>query len=186
MIKDIKQVESKMLLLEEKREKVLSLSREIIRNAGKSITAMHAKETAKAKALVKEMEKKRAELSKSEQGFEYNSLQAHQEYVEAKVLSNILMHRKIPSIKELKESEQAYVLGLMDVVGELKRETLDSLLNGNVSDADAYYTFMVEIYDSTLHLRFANAILPDFRRKQDSARIQVENTANELLRAKQR
>jgi predicted translin family RNA/ssDNA-binding protein len=45
---------------------------------------------------------------------------------------------------------------------------------------------MVDIYDSTLHLRFANAVLPDFRRKQDSARIQVENTASEILRTKQK
>ncbi len=174
-----------MLLLEEQREKVLSLSRELIRNAGKAIVAMHAKDRAKASTLLKNMEKIKTALSKSEQGFEYNSLQAHQEYVEAKVLSSIILDERIPSIKEMKVNEQAYVLGLMDVVGELKRETLDSLLNGNVKAASLYYGFMVEIYDSTLHLRFANAILPDFRRKQDSARIQVENTANEILRTKQ-
>jgi translin len=186
MINDIKQVENKMQLLEEQREQVLSLSRELIRNAGKAIVAMHAKDKKKAVRLLSEMEKARSALMKNESGFEYNSLQAHQEYVEAKVLESIIFRNKIPSMKELKTDEKAYALGLMDVVGELKREAFDSLLNNNVKAANNYYAFMVEIYDSTLHLRFANAILPEFRRKQDAARIQVENTASEVLRAKEK
>ncbi len=175
-----------MQSLEEQREKVLSLSRELIRNAGKAIVAMHAKDKPKAMSLLSDMEKIRTSLLKTESGFEYNSLQAHQEYVEAKVLESIMFSRKIPRMKELKADEKAYALGLMDVVGELKRETLNSLLDNDVKAADSYYGFMVDIYDSTLHLRFANAILPEFRRKQDAARIQVENTASELLRAKQK
>ena len=39
MINDIKQVEKRMQDLEEQREQVLSLSRELIRNAGKAIVA---------------------------------------------------------------------------------------------------------------------------------------------------
>ncbi len=186
MINDIKQVEKRMQDLEEQREQVLSLSRELIRNAGKAIVAMHAKDRAKAKKILAEMESIRNKLVDVEKGLEYNSLQAHQEYVEARILDGIITKGKILGMKELGVDEKAYALGLMDVVGELKREAIDSLLNNNPKAAERYYNFMVDIYDSTLHLRFANAILPDFRRKQDSARIQVENTASEILRTKQK
>ena len=186
MINDIKQVEKRMQDLEEQREQVLSLSRELIRNAGKAIVAMHAKDSVKAKKILSEMESIRNKLVDVEKGLEYNSLQAHQEYVEARILDGIITKEKILGMKELGVDEKAYALGLMDVVGELKREAIDSLLNNNPKVAERYYDFMVDIYDSTLHLRFANAVLPDFRRKQDSARIQVENTASEILRTKQR
>jgi len=186
MINDIKQVEKKIQNLEEQREQVLSLSRELIRNAGKAIVAMHAKDNSKAKKLLSDMETIRNQLLDVETGFEYNSLQAHQEYVEARILEGIIIKEKILGMKELGVDEKAYVLGLMDVVGELKREAIDSLLNNNPKAAGMYYAFMVDIYDSTLHLRFANAVLPEFRRKQDSARIQVENTASEILRTKQK
>ena len=186
MINDIKQVEKKMQDLEEQREQVLSLSRELIRNAGKAIVAMHAKDNTKARKLLSEMEAIRKKLVDVEEGFEYNSLQAHQEYVEARILEGIIMKKKILGMEELEVDEKAYALGLMDVVGELKREAIDSLMNNNPKAAEMYYAFMSDIYDSTLHLRFANAVLPDFRRKQDSARIQVENTASEILRTKRK
>ena len=44
---------------------------------------------------------------------------------------------------------------------------------------------MSDIYDSTLHMRFANSILPDFRRKQDTASIQIEGVMNEILHLEQ-
>ena len=104
MINDIKQVEKKMQDLEEQREQVLSLSRELIRNAGKAIVAMHAKDNVKAKRLLSEMETIRSKLVKAEPGFEYNSLQAHQEYAEARILECIIAKTKIPdSFKQLRQ-----------------------------------------------------------------------------------
>ena len=37
------------------------------------------------------------------------------------------------------------------------------------------------IYDSTRSLRFAEAIMSGFRRKQDTGRIQLEGAGSELL-----
>ena len=112
-------------------------------------------------------------------------MQAHQEYVEAIALYNILGKHSIPSKKELNEETAPYILGLMDLVGELKREAIDELRRGNNKLASRYYELMKDIYDSTLHIRFANSILPGFRKKQDVARIQLESLASELLHTKQ-
>jgi len=40
---------------------------------------------------------------------------------------------------------------------------------------------MKGIYDSTRSMRFANSLVPDFRHKQDTARIQLENAGSEIL-----
>ena len=73
------------------------------------------------------------------------------------------------------------VLGLLDSVGELKREMYESIRKGKKKDAERYFALMEEIFDALLPLRFSNAVLPDFRRKQDVARIQIEQARGELL-----
>jgi predicted translin family RNA/ssDNA-binding protein len=40
---------------------------------------------------------------------------------------------------------------------------------------------MKDIYDMTRSLRFAEATLQGLRKKQDVARIQIENAGNEIL-----
>jgi len=83
---------------------------------------LHAKNEKLAKSIKKELEKEIKALSKVEKGFEYYSMQAHQEYVEAIALYNILGKHSIPSKKELNEETAPYILGLMDLIGEIKRE----------------------------------------------------------------
>ena len=89
-------------------------------------------------------------------------MQAHQEFSEALILHHILTKKKIPSMSEIGETEVPYLLGMMDVVGELKREAIESIRRQQNESARAYYKLMSDIYDSTLHMRFANSILPDF------------------------
>lgn len=185
MIPDLKRIEEKVSRLERDRDVVMQQSKELIRIAGKAIAMMHALGPKKAQGMLKELKSRKSALSKVEAGFEYYSLQAHQEYSEALILYNILSNKLVPSMKALGESEVAYLLGLMDVVGELKRESIEAIRRGELDNARLYYKIMADIYDSTLHMRFANSILPDFRRKQDSARIQLESVMNEMLHISQ-
>lgn len=167
--------------LQERQSEVLQLSSKIIRLAGRMITLIHADEMAEVAKLKRELSKEIAHLSKIEKDFEYYTIQAHQEYVEASVFSYIVKGKKIPTKGELMEKAVPYLLGIMDVVGELKREALDELMAKNREKAMEYYGIMKSIYDSTLHMRFANSIMPGFRRKQDTARIQLESVAAELV-----
>ena len=107
-----------------------------------------------------------------------------QEYAEAAVFSGIKTKESVPSIKEIDVDPEPYLLGLMDVMGELKREILEELRNGNTKKAEFYFGKMRLIYDSTRSLRFAEAIITGFRRKQDVARIQLEGAGSEMLSAK--
>ncbi len=175
------EIEKHLERLQERRDSVMAASREIVRLSGKAITLMHAQRKAEAAALMRQLRSRVAQLKKIEKGLEYHSLQAHQEYVEAGAFYTVLGESRLPSQGELRESEVAYLLGMMDLVGELKREAIDAMRNRELDRAGEYYEFMKEIYDSTRSMRFASSIVPDFRRKQDTARIQIESTAGELL-----
>lgn len=184
MLKEIKEITKELEEEQGRFEKILNMSSKVVRLSAQLITALHSKNLKLAEEIKRELEKRIAELRKIEKGFEYYSLQAHQEYVEAVALYNILLAHKLPSKRGLKEGTQAYVLGIMDLVGELKREAMDSLREHRLNEAKYFYELMKDIYDSTLHIRFANSILPNFRKKQDVARIQLESIAIELLHSK--
>ncbi len=181
MIPDLNSIEKKISGMENGRDKVMQLSKELIRMSGKAIAMMHAQGPTVPAQMLSDLKKAKAKLNKIEKGFEYHSMQAHQEFSEALILYNILRSKKIPSMAAIGETEIPYLLGMMDVVGELKRETIESLRRQDTKAANQYYRLMSDIYDSTLHMRFANSILPDFRRKQDVARIQIESVMNEIL-----
>ncbi|MDE1860499.1 MAG: hypothetical protein KGH72_02160 [Candidatus Micrarchaeota archaeon] len=182
MIKDIPRIEKKLVSLENRRDEIMRLSRENIRICGKAISMMHARQMPAAKRMIAQLKAGIVRIKRLEPGFEYYTLQAHQEYTEAVMLFSVLAHGRIATMGEVGSGEPAYLLGMMDVVGELKREALDAMRRNEMRKAAHYYDIMLDIYDSTLHMRFANSLLPDFRKKQDVARIQVEGLANELSR----
>jgi translin len=176
------EIEGRLIRMQEARDHIYSSTLEVIRICGKSITHVHAGKIREAELLLREAKKKLDLLGKTEKGNEYYTLQAHQEYVEAYIVYNIVVKGKVPAQREMGESDAAYLLGMLDVVGELKREAFECLRKADVEKAREYYEIMAEIYDSTRHMRFSDSITPDLRKKQDMARIQMESTSTELLR----
>ncbi|MCL5430134.1 MAG: hypothetical protein M1504_01495 [Candidatus Marsarchaeota archaeon] len=160
-------------------DSVMTVSRDIIRGAGQSITLLHNNKD--AKKSINEMSEKVKALKKMDGLFKYQTQQAYQEYAEALIFQSIKEKKKIPSSEELEIEYEPYLLGLMDVFGELKREILEVLRESDVKKAEEYLEIMKEIYDTTRKLRFAEAILPGFRKKQDVARIQIESAGSEIL-----
>jgi translin len=181
MADDIARIEKRIIELEGQMDSVMQLSRAVIRFAGKAITAMHARHEKEAGEFLSSMSESMKRLKATEQGFEHYSLPAHQEYTEAMIVYNIIKNGKVPPMGEIGEAEIPYLLGMMDAVGELKREAFESMRKRDLATASMYYSLMLEIYDSTAHLRFAGALVPDFRKKQDTARIQIEGTISELV-----
>ncbi|MDE1846154.1 MAG: hypothetical protein KGH53_02650 [Candidatus Micrarchaeota archaeon] len=184
MIPGIKNITQGIAKLQERQDKVMATSRAVVRLSGEAMANMHAKKYKDVKKQLALLSRQLGNLKKIEAGFEYYSMQAHQEFVEANVLYSIITTGKVPSMAQMKESEVNYLLGVMDAVGELKRECFEELREGNTKKAKAYYETMKGIYDTTLHMRFANSVLPNFRKKQDVARIQLESVNAELLRLK--
>ncbi|MDP8003531.1 MAG: haloacid dehalogenase, partial [Caldisphaera sp.] len=114
------------------REQVVKISREVIRNSGYSITEIHKgniEEAIKYLDLCKSNNNKLLELVKNYPELAYSGLayNAISEYVEAEVLVNIIQGKDIPGYKELNVYPIAYIQGLGDVVGELRRYALEAI-----------------------------------------------------------
>lgn len=186
VISDIDAVTKELGALQKKQDSVMQLTREIVRMAGEAISAMHSKDSAKVRRIMLNLGKGMARLKKAERGFEYYSATAHQEYVEAYALYCVISKKSIPSARAMGEDVRSYIGGIMDLVGELKREAFEAMRYGKMDEAEFYYQTIKDIYDSTMHIRFANSILQNFRKKQDVARIQLETTGSELLYLKSR
>ena len=141
---------------------------------------MHAHDKS-AKTHLDEAERGLNELSKYRDDFPSQLDHVYQEYAEARIVLCAIEEKRIPSYEELSVPEVPYLTGLLDAVGELKREMYESLRKSNRKDAELYFELMEAIYDELLPLRFSNSILPEFRRKQDAARHQIEQARGELL-----
>lgn len=165
-------------------DRVMSLSHDMVRLAGESITMLHNNEKGPALKKIKDIGAKAKAMQKIDSEFRYNSLQAYQEYAEALCFYWIKTKRRLPKISDVKVPYEGYLLGLMDVVGELKREVLESLRDNDITTAEWYLEMMKGIYDSTRGIRFAEAVLGGFRKKQDVARIQIEGAGSEILSAR--
>jgi translin len=177
----IEQIEKKLSEREKILDGLLGDNRMIVRSCSNAIKAMHAQDIVEAKKHLEEAKKGVDKVMQFQDEFPDQLNHILQEYTEAQVVLSALEFKKVPSFGELKVPEVPYLNGLLDAIGEFKREMYESLRRGNKHEAQEYFKMMEEVYDELLPLRFSNAILPEFRRKQDSARHQIEQARGELL-----
>ncbi len=177
----INEIHKKLSEKEKHLDDVLAESRKTVRACSNAIKAMHAYDLSAAKKHLKEAEKDIKKISGYSEEFPAQINHVMQEYAEARIVLSAIELKKIPSFAELEIAEIPYILGLLDAIGELKREMYESLRRGNKHEGEFYFKMMEEIYNELLSLRFSNAILPEFRRKQDAARQQIEQARGQLL-----
>jgi translin len=166
------------------REKALRHSREIIINCRKAIQLIHQGQTEKAKMHLRKASAKLASLyditgnypELFHAGYVEN---AAQEFVEAKCLLNIIQGKNLPDPDKLQTTYSSYLLGLCDVVGELRRKSLDSILVGSAEEANKYLKLMENIYDAIIKFDYPSSLVP-IKRKQDQVRGIIEKTRGEL------
>lgn len=104
---------------------------------------------------------------------------AFQELTEVNILRSILRNEPLRGPKDIGVHSVAYLLGLGDVVGELRRLTLDSLIEGDVDNAQDLLRKMETIYDTIIQFDYPSALV-SIRRKQDIARSLIEKTRGEI------
>ena len=107
-------------------------------------------------------------------------LAAFQEYAEAKLLFSFVSSGRIAPLREVNVDSSSYLLGLLDLVGELRRLTLNLLRGGETSKAEAALRAMEEIYENLYSLDHTS-LIPNFRRKMDGARRILEATRSDLI-----
>ncbi|KON31216.1 hypothetical protein AC482_01565 [miscellaneous Crenarchaeota group-15 archaeon DG-45] len=103
-----------------------------------------------------------------------------EEHAEASILHGLKASGAFPAPEEVGVPLYAYVLGLGDVVGELRRDALEAMRVGDLEAAEADLGVMEDIYLSLISLEEVSLLLEGIRRKLDIARGVIERTRGEL------
>ena len=105
---------------------------------------------------------------------------ALQEYSEANILLELVEKNQFISAEDLDVPSDDYVLGLADVVGELRRLVLDAIRDRDVKKAEKYLGTMDVIYIELLALDEAYMMVSGLRHKNDIARRIIETTRGDV------
>jgi translin len=174
------------------REDGLKISREVVRECRTATFALHAQDFEKADYSIKAAEKA---LEKLEVIFkEYADIyyagyveHAQQEYSEVSVLRSLLKEtgepKSIPSPDELRVEYAAYLNGLGDVVGELRRHVLDLIRRDSFEKAEVFLGIMEDIHATLMDFDYPDAITKGLRRKTDVSRGLIEKTRGDVVNA---
>jgi translin len=167
------------------REHALPGCREAIRFCSQSIRAIHRQEFEEAAELLKSAESllKEAEQSLVGSPEVMNTgflRDAQKEYAEGSLLLSMVTRKPISSPSELGVDSAAYLNGLGEAVGELRRFLLDGMRHGDLSRGEELLVAMDDIYSVLVTMDFPDAITGGLRRTTDMVRGVLEKTRSDL------
>jgi translin len=160
-----------------KRESLLKNTRQIVNLCSESIIECHRNHTKEAKKKIEFAKKLLQKYRKeSDESLHRYLILPEQEFVEAVSLLAIIEGRSISAFESLGVKEESYVLGLLDCVGELRRNIYDKIRVGKTSDAKKIFDVMEELYLQLYPFAHFDKIIKEARKKLDVDRILVEET----------
>ena len=167
------------------REKVLPLSREVIRHCSSAIRAVHRQEFEQAKGLLQSArnlldEVEQAVAEYKELGYTGFVRDAQKEFAEGSITLALVTGERPPDPDELGVDAAAYLNGLGEAVGELRRYLLDSMRRGDLSRGEELLSAMDDIYNVLVTMDFPDAITGGLRRTTDMVRGVLERTRSDL------
>ncbi|MDH3855813.1 MAG: RNA-binding protein, partial [Nitrosopumilus sp.] len=109
-----------------------------------------------------------------------------QEFVEAACLIAIVEHEEIPTDKKLSVMPESYVLGLLDCVGELKRQVFDKIRIDEIDEAVRIFEIMENLYLQLYTFSMYDKVVKEARRKIDVNRILVDDVRSVITEEKRR
>lgn len=107
---------------------------------------------------------------------------ALQEWAEANLLAAVMAGKDLPGLDDVGVPAEAYLLGLADLVGELRRVAVSALGHGKVRRAESALDLMEAVTLALQGVNAPRALLP-LKPKQDAARGLVEKTRGEVALA---
>jgi translin len=168
------------------REKVLPLCREVIRHSSNAIRAIHRQEFEQAAKLLKSARERLAEVAPAVSSYgEFSGFvrDAQKEFAEASITLALVTGKNLPDPDELGTDAAAYLKGMGEAVGELRRYLLDSMRQGNLSRGEDLLAAMDDIYNTLVTMDFPDAITGGLRHTTDMVRGVLEKTRSDLTLA---
>ena len=167
------------------RERALQLSRTTIQLSANSIRSIHRHQFDEAHRMLdtaRGIVAETQEIRRDHPDIYYTGLvqDAHKEYVEANVTLAFIMGVVLSSPKDLGIAYAAYMNGLGEAIGEMRRYVLDSLRRGDASRCEELLDLMDQIYTQLFTMDFPEAITGGLRRTTDAMRGILERTRGDL------
>ena len=174
----------------EAREQALPLCRSAIRYAANCIRAVHRGELTRAEELLEQSRTAVGEAADAlrdfpsvfHAGFVHD---AQKEYAEASVTLALVDGRPLPAPEQLGVQGPAYLHGLSEAVGELRRYLLDALRRGVIEQCEGVLSQMDDVYSMLVTVDYPDAMTGNLRRSTDAARAILERTRGDYTLAVQ-
>lgn len=167
------------------RDRALKNSRALIRQCSLAIRAVHRDERSRAEEHLKEARVHVQGLHQDlapypdlyHAGYTQDGLK---EFSEASIVTALVAGEAVPSPEDLEVEYAAYLGGLGEAVGELRRRTLDLIRQGRVEEAEPLLAAMNDIYDMLVTVDYPDALTGGLRRITDMVRGVTERTRGDL------
>ena len=181
----LERIREELLERDKRRQEIQLATRRVTRLSKQAIFQIHGDDIGKAEetlseaaGILREIER----LTKDYPALFYTSSVdlAFQEYAEAMIFLNLVRGSSFPSFEDINVPMIPYVLGLADVIGELRRRSLDFLRRDRIDEAEECLNLMEMIFEGITNLEEIQILISGLRRKCDTARRVIEATRADI------
>lgn len=185
--KEFEKIRKEFARKEELREDLIKESREIVNLSKQIIYSVHREDYSNASKLAKSIRKKVKKIKIISKNIPFDSSGsfkiALQEYTEALAFYDLIKNKKLPTHIDLGIEYEFYLLGLCDLVGELNRAAVNSVIKGDVKKAEFLKQCVEDLYGFFLKFNFRNS---ELRKKFDGIKYELKKLENLMLEIKLR
>ncbi len=168
-----------------RRDAALAQARQLTRHASLAIRAIHREDEAEAE---RELESARELARDLREGLKADpdlyfagyTQDALKEFFEAELTVALILNHPLPTPANLNAEYPAYLAGLSETLGELRRRCLDLLRPGYSSEVERLLMWMDDIFTQLVTMDYPDAITEGLRRRTDLARGIIERTRADI------
>ena len=180
---DFKEMRAEFNSFDDNRELVIKKSRDILKLSKQIIYSVHRDDLKEAEKLVKSIESEKKKIINTiRKNSKLESIGAYRvavgEYVESMLYYYFIKEKKIVTHKFLKVTTEHYLLGLIDLTGELGRKAVQLAGKGDFKEVVLIRDAVSEIYGELLKFDFRDS---DMRRKFDSVKYDLKKLEDLVL-----
>ena len=182
---DLESIKKDIEAFNVERDYTIRASRDIIKLSKTVIYAVHRNDLKSAEKALADMD---AEVKKLKDNTTHPKLLssgsykvAIQEYVEALCFFELMKNNRIPPNTELKLDPEFYLMGLIDLTGELVRKAINSAIKDDYDTAVKLKGLVSDLYDELLLFDFAGG---ELRKKFDSVKYDLKKLDDLVLSLK--
>lgn len=184
----IERIRADLMRKSEIRDRALQRSRSMIRFCANCIRAAHRHEIDLSRSLLVEAREAAREMVDEARAYAdiyYAGYvqDAMKELAEAAIVVSVVSGGAYPDPDEMGIEYPAYLNGLGEAAGEMRRYALDAMRRGEVEEAERMLSAMDDIYTYLVTIDFADSMTGGLRRTTDMVRGVTERTRGDLTTA---